>query len=287
MAAFQSPTVRRRRLGQELRQLREQAGFTLDEVAGRLEWSGSKVSRIETTKVKVRPRDVGDLLDLYGVTDPQHRDNVLTLARQALEQAWWIKYGTALSGLAEVWVGLEAEAVAARIYSVQIANGLLQTEEYARAVLKAIWASGTTAQIDQRVAVRMERQALLTREDPLQLWVVIEEAAIHREVGGPAVLRRQLLHLVEAAEMPNITLQVLPFTAGAHAGIDGPFNILELPAPDPDVVFVEHRVGITLLEQPEDVKQYNQIFDRLRATAISPEQSVSLIAKHAKDLEKR
>ncbi len=282
--AAQSPTVRRRRLGQELRQLREDAGLTCEEVGERLEWSGAKVSRIETARVGVRPRDVSDLLDLYNVTDKQHRTNLLTLTREARQRGWWYSYGWALPQEFNTWLSLEAEATSLRIYDMQVANGLLQTEEYARAVLRSVWVAETAEQIERRVALRMKRQQVLAREEaPLHLWVVIDEAVLHRRVGGPGVMRGQLRRLVEESEKPHITLQVLPFSAGAHVSVDGPFTITELAAPDPEVVSIEYRLGGLYLEQDDEVRQYARIFDRLRATAMSPDESVALIAKLARD----
>ncbi len=284
MSPFQSPTVRRRRLGHELRRLREQAGFTLEDVAGRLEWSGSKVSRIETAKVKVRPRDVTDLLDLYGVPDDQHRAKLLTLTREALQQGWWLQYDDALGTGADIWIGMEAETVAFRIFTVQLASGLLQTPDYARAVLRAMWTSETVDQVERRVQVRMMRQELLTQENPAQLWSVMDEGVLHRPIGGREVMRGQLRRLMELGELPNVTLQVLPFSAGAHAGLDGPFNILELPAPDPEVVFIEHPFSSVFIERHEEVRHYTRTFDRLRATAMSPDDSLNYIKRAEQDL---
>jgi transcriptional regulator with XRE-family HTH domain len=179
MAAVQSPTVRRRRLGQELRQLREAAGLTLEDVAERLEWSGAKVSRIETAKVSVRPRDVSDLLDVYGIKEAQHRNNLLALTREARQQGWWAKYSEAISASSpslHTWVGLEAEAVAIRTYSVEVVNGLLQTEDYAHAILRALWTTEKAEQIDRLVAVRMKRQERLVGEDPLHLCAIVDES---------------------------------------------------------------------------------------------------------------
>jgi transcriptional regulator with XRE-family HTH domain len=282
--AAQSPTVRRRRLGQELRQLREDAGLTCEEVGEQLEWSGAKVSRIETAQVGVRPRDVSDLLDLYQVTDKQHRDNLLTLTREARQRGWWFPYEDMFPQRFGTWLSLEAEATSLRIYDMQVANGLLQTEEYARAVLRSVWFSETAEQIERRVALRMKRQQVLSREEnPLHLWVVIDEAVLHRRVGGPDVMRAQMQRLAEVAEtMPHITLQVLPFSAGAHASVDGAFTIAELTAPDPEVVSIEYRLGGLHLEQEDEVRRYTRIFDRLRATAMSPDESVELIAKLAR-----
>ncbi len=279
-----SPTVRRRRLGFELRKLREDAGLTLDEVGERLEWSGAKVSRIENARVSVRPRDVRDLLDVYGLTDETRRNNLLLLTREARERGWWENYRDAVQPGAETFVGLEAEASALHAFDVQVANGLLQTEDYARAVIRSAWSADHTEQVERRVQLRMARQDLLIKGDPPQLWSVLDEALLRRRVGGPEVLRGQLRRLVEAAEMPNVTLQVLPFSAGAHAGVDGAFMIVEFRAPDPDIVYVEYRTGVRYLDEEDQVRQYKRVFDRLQAKAMDPDESVDLITKMAAEV---
>jgi transcriptional regulator with XRE-family HTH domain len=276
--------VRRRRLGFELRKLREDAGLTLDEVGERLEWSGAKVSRIENARVSVRPRDVRDLLDVYGVTDETRRNNLLLLTREARQRGWWESYRDAVQPGAETFVGLEAEASALHVFDAQVASGFLQSEDYARAVIRAVWTSDNAEQVEHRVQLRMARQELLVKDDPPQLWSVLDEAVLRRRVGGPDVLRGQLRRLVEATEMPNVTLQVLPFAAGAHAGVDGTFMIAEFRAPDPDVVVVEYRTGTVYLDEDDQVRQYKRVFDRLQARAIDPDESVELITKIAADL---
>ena len=279
MAAVHSPTVRKRRLGQELRQLREAAGLTCEEVGERLEWSGAKVSRIETARVGVRPRDVRDLLDLYGIAEGQRRENLLLLTREANERGWWESYTDALESLPLTWIGLEVEAPAMQAFDVQVVNGLLQTEDYARAVIRAASSHAATAdQVERRVAVRMKRQELFRREEPLQLWTVMDEAVLRRRVGSADIMRAQLARLIEVAETQQVTMQVLPFSAGAHAGIDSAFTILEMPAPDPEIVCIEYHVGGAYLDKDEEVRQYTRMFDRLRATAMSPDDSIRLIA---------
>jgi transcriptional regulator with XRE-family HTH domain len=281
LAAVQSPTVRRRRLGHELRRLREDAALTLDEVAERLDMSAAKISRIETGRVGVRPRDVTDLLDVYGVEDQQRRANLLTLTREARQRGWWYSFSetTEHQDLATL-VGLETEASALRTYDVQIVHGLLQTEDYARAVLRAAWRADAQERIERRVEFRMARQQLLTGDDPPQLWTILDEAVLHRSVGGPKVMLGQLNRLVGLADSPNITLQVLPFAAGAHVGIDGQFSMVELHE-DPPMVVVEYRTGLVILERQEDVRTYDQVFDRLRATALSPDESAVLMSRLA------
>jgi len=284
LATAKSPTVRRRRLGLELRQLREAAGMTCEQVAERLEWSAAKVSRIETAKVGVRPRDVTDLLDAYGIDDQQARSNLVTLTREARQRGWWWSYSDTLTPGFDVMVGMEAEASAIKTCDAQIVNGLLQTEDYARAVLRALTLSKSAEQIERRVALRMARQQVLSVDDPPHVWSIVDEGALHRRVGGIDVTRGQLLRLVEASELPHITLQVLPFSAGAHAGVDGSFALLALPDPDPEVVFIEYGMGCVFLEHDDQVRQYGHLFDRLRATAMSPDDSVLWIRRLVDEL---
>jgi transcriptional regulator with XRE-family HTH domain len=276
-----SPTVRRRRLGLELRQLREAAGLTLDEVGEKLEWSGAKVSRIENARVRVTPRDVRDLLEVYGVTDETRRKNLILLTREARERAWWEEYSDTVVPAVRTYVGFEAEAFALHAFDGHIVNGLLQTEEYARAVLRAALIFATHEEVERAVQLRMRRQTVLLKENPLQLWSVIDESVLLRGVGGAEVLRGQLRRLVELAEMPNVTFQILPLAAGAHAGIDGGFMIAEFRGADPDVVYIENRIGGVYFEAEEVIRQYNRVFDRLQAKAIDPDESVQMVTRIA------
>lgn len=278
MAAEQSPTVRRRRLGHELRELRERAGLTLDEAAAQLEdFSAAKISRIETAKVGARPRDVEDLLTLYGVQDAQHRENLITLTRESRQRGWWEQFSDAISPFQELYIGLEAEAVLIRMFSTQVISGLFQTEGYAREVLKAIWTSEPPEHIERRVQVRMARQKILQRQDGPQIRCVLEESALRRPVGGDEILHAQLRRLVDLADFPNISIRVLPHSIGAHPGIDGAFWIVDLAPPDPPVVHVEYRAGAIYMEQDEEVKLYSNIFLHLKETAMTSEQSLALI----------
>jgi hypothetical protein len=276
--AGQSPTVRRRRLGHELRALREGKNLTCDDVGARLEWSGAKVSRIETARVKVTSRDVRDLLDLYGISG-QHRDNLLLLTREANQRGWWESYSGVEPGGLLTYVGLEEEATAMQSFDVQVVNGLLQTADYARAVIRAVSPSSGSEQIDRKVALRLKRQEALVRQEPLHLWSIMDEAVVRRQVGGAGVMRDQLTHLIEVAETGRATLQVLPFSAGAHAGVDSAFQVLEMPSPDPEIVEVEYLHDVAYIDTDHVVRQYTRIFDRLRATAMSPDDSVRLIAE--------
>ena len=280
MAAYQSPTVRRRRLGHELRELREQAGLTLDEAAARLEdISAAKISRIETAKVGVRSRDVEDLLTLYGVQDAQHRKNLITLTRESRQRGWWEQFSDAIPPSQELYIGLEAEAVFVRMFSTQVISGLFQTEAYAREVLKVIWTSERPEHIERRVKFRMERQKILERQDGPQIRCILEESVLERPVGGHEILRAQLRRLMYLADFPNVSIQVLPHSIGAHPGMDGAFQILELAPPDPSVAHVEYRAGGIYMEHDEEVKLYSDIFMRLENAAMSSEQSLALIKK--------
>src|SRR4051812_15629098 len=210
-----SPTIRRRRLGVELRRHRETAGGTIDFVADRLGCSTSKVSRIETGHTGAAPRDVQDMLDIYGVEDTIKAE-LVQIAREARQKGWWHPFSTVLNS---AYVGLEAAARSIRTYEQQVVPGLLQSEEYAIAMIRAARLGDTDREIEQRVRVRMERQSLLTQDDPIDLRVVLDEAVVSRPVGGDAVMRDQLCALITAARLPNVTLQILPFDAGAHAGM--------------------------------------------------------------------
>jgi transcriptional regulator with XRE-family HTH domain len=216
----QSPTVRRRRLGQELRQLREAAGLTIEEVAQRVEVSPAKVSRIETGRVSVRPRDVSDLLNQYKMHGT-HRDNLLTLTREARQQGWWPSYSDALSEGRDFWVGLETEAEAIRLYEVQSVPGLLQTLEYAHAVVRAHNHSEPPEQIERRPKLRMVRQQLVIEQSNRPIGPVLDKAVLRRHIGPPEVMHLQYRRLLEFSEQQNITIQVLPLDAGVYSGVPG------------------------------------------------------------------
>jgi transcriptional regulator with XRE-family HTH domain len=271
-----SPTIRRRRLGAELRRRREAAGVTIEGVAERLECSASKISRIETGHTTATPRDVRDMLDIYGVRGDECEE-LVQIAREARQKGWWHPYSAVLTG---AYVGLEQAANSVRAYEQQVVPGLLQTEEYAKAMIRAARPDITTDEVERRVRVRLNRQSLLTQDDPIDLWVVLDEAVVSRPVGGDAVMRAQLERLVEAAELPNVTLQILPFDAGGHAGMDGTFAILNFPeASDPAVVYAENATGGLFLEKSEELRKYVFIFDHIRAAALRPEESVAVIGK--------
>jgi transcriptional regulator with XRE-family HTH domain len=275
-----SPTIRRRRLGAELRRHREEAGVTIDVVAERLGCSTSKVSRIETGHTSATPRDVKDMLDIYGV-DRESSEDLVQIAREARQKGWWHPFSPILTG---AYIGLETAARSIRTYEQQVVPGLLQTEEYAIAMIRAARLDDTDPKTEQRVRLRMTRQSLLISDDPIDLRVVLDQAVVSRPVGGDEVMRRQLQRLVEASEAPNITLQILPFAAGAHAGMEGSFSILEFPdTEDPDVVFAENAIGGLLLEKGDDLRKYHSIFERIRSSALGPEESRTMIAMLAEE----
>ena len=286
MPAHSSPTVKRRRLAAELRSYRDRAGLTIEEVAQRLEWSTAKISRIENARVSVLPRDVKFLLGVYGVEENgEEWEALLALARESRQKGWWYAYGDAIPEGFETYVGLEADATTLRTYESEYVPGLLQTEDYARAVMRATMPTASDEEIDRHVAVRMVRQERLTGSGAPEIWAVVSEAVLRRLVGGGPVMRAQLGRLIEASKQPNITLQVLPFSVGAHAGMDGAFMILGFPAPaDADVTYVHYYTGTLYLEKPEDLARYTQMFDHLRAAALPVGQSRDLIARARDEL---
>jgi len=286
MAGRSSPTVKRRRLAAELRHLRESAGLTIDEVAERLEWSTAKISRIENARVSVLPRDVKFLLRVYGITEADDSwDVLLSLARESRQKGWWQQYGEAVPEWFEVYVGLEAEATTIWEYDAEFVPGMLQTKEYARAVHRAQLMTATDEEIDRLVSVRLARQELLTSEDAPQLWLVLNEAVIRRAVGGRQIMHAQLERLIEASSLPNITLQIVPFSAGAHPAMDGAFILFSFREPtDPDIVYFEYHTGALYLEKHPDVTRYRLMFDHLRASALSVDASRDYMARVAEEL---
>jgi transcriptional regulator with XRE-family HTH domain len=274
--------VRERRLARALRHLREEAGLTIEDVAEKLEMSASTVSRMETAQVGVRPRDLRFLLDMYQVSEAE-RDQLLQIARERRQQRWWQEYAD-LPNIAVA--GLEADASTIGQYSTQLVPGLLQTEAYARAVLQAIRLDANASDIDRRLELRLHRQALLTSENAPEYWVVLDEAVVRRQVGGPAVMAEQLGRLIEVAKRPNVTLQVLPFTSGEHAGMDGDFAILHYrESADPDVVYIENTGSDLYLEGSEVTRRYNKIFDHLRAAAQNPGESIRTLGMFQSQLQ--
>ena len=272
-----TPTGRRRRLGAELRRLREEAGLTIDRVAEALECSPSKVSRIETGQVSATPRDVRDMLELYRVDDAR-REAMVRIAREARQRGWWQKFVDVPDGV-PAYVGLETAATSIDIYMSLIVPALLQTADYAKAVIGAVRPDLPPAELDRRVELRLRRQGLLDQERPPALRVLLDDTVVWRPVGGPEVMATQRRRLLEDAQRPSVTLQILPLEAGAHAGMDGPFTIFGFPAPERDVVALDSAADALYLESPEDLRRYRRVFERLLPAALTPEASVALIAR--------
>jgi transcriptional regulator with XRE-family HTH domain len=278
------PTVRRRRLGIELRKLREANGYKLDEVAAQLGVASSTLSRIETGKAPTKSSYLNQMLEMYGVTESGQRQMLVDMAREGHRKGWWAAYDDVLPSGFGIYVGLEAETASVRGYEVSVVPGLLQIPEYARAVFREIFPRHTVEQIERLVEVRMERQRRLDDRPPLEVWEILDEAVLRRPVGGWDVMREQLEHLLEMAERPGVTLQVLPFECGAHAGHGGPFSVLQFPTrSDSEVAYVESAAGCIYLEKDRDVRARVEAFDRLRAAALAPGPSADLIAKVAKE----
>jgi transcriptional regulator with XRE-family HTH domain len=279
------PTVRRRRLGTELRKLRDNSGYKLEEVAAQLGVAPSTLSRIETGKAPTKTAYLHQMLEMYGVSDASQRQILVDMAREGHRKGWWADYDDVLPSGFDIYVGLEAETAAVRSYEVSVVHGLLQTADYARAVMVEMFPRHTADQIERLVNLRMTRQRRFDDDPPLELWAILDEAVIRRTVGGPECMRGQLEHLITMAGGQGITLQVLPFSCGAHAGHGGPFSILEFPErSDSEVAYVESGAGIIYLEKDREVRARAEAFDRLRAAALSPGASVDLIAKAAHDL---
>jgi len=279
-----APPVRRRLLGAALRRFREQAGYTLEDAARILECDRSKISRIETGQRGVRPKELRELLVEYGVDDSR-RDALLAVARQAHQAGWWQSYSHVLSDAYQDFIGLEATAATISTYEAQLVPGLLQTEDYAKAIAAASLVGESQEEREQFVQVRLTRQQVLARAEPLQFWAILSEGALRQMVGGREVMRAQLRYLVEINHnLPNVNLQVLPFAAGAHAATSGPFVIMKFPeAPDLGVVYLEGQTGGIYLESADEVARYNLVFEHLRATALSTAATVRLIEEVARD----
>jgi transcriptional regulator with XRE-family HTH domain len=269
----------RRQLGAELRRLRERAQRTVADVAKELGWSESKLSRIETAHTSIRNADLQLLLGTYKVPE-QETARLAAFANLARQRAWWEGYGDALLDPYKTLLGFEAEARSIYTYDAIILPGLLQTNEYASAIIRAVSIGERADVVEQRVAVRMARQAVLTREPPVELCTVIDEAVLRRPIGGPDVMRRQLMRLIEVSEQPAITIQVLPFAVGAHRGVDGSFIILEFPKGlDDPLAYCDGMTGGVFRSKSDDLRRYWSSLEALRAAALGPAESTEFITR--------
>jgi transcriptional regulator with XRE-family HTH domain len=282
VASNVNPTVRRRRLGQELRRLRELKGMTAEEVAERLLVSQSKISRLENGRRSISQRDVRDLCGVYEVEDHRIVDSLMQMAKDSRQQGWWHAFGDIPYS---VYIGLETDAASLRVYEPQVVPGLLQTRQYAEALIAGALPESSAADIEKRVNVRARRQERIRdAETPLRLWAVIDEAALRRVVGDRQLMIEQLEHLVEQSQRPHVTVQVLPFDMGAHPGISGHYAILEFPdASDSSVVYIEGVTSDLYLEKANDVQRYSVMYEHLRAQALNVEQTRQFIGEVIKD----
>jgi len=279
------PMVRRLQLGQRLRNLRLAAGVARDQAGYAIRGSESKISRMELGRVGFKERDVVDLLKLYGIDDEAEQTRLLELAREANTPGWWQAYGDVLTTWFQNYLDLEQAAELIRTYEVQFVPGLLQTDNYARAVIALGNGTATPAEIDRRAELRMARKQLLDRPEAPRLWAVLDEAVLHRRIGGPAVLREQIESLLVACTRRNVRLQVIPFRSGGHAATGGAFSILRFPDQElPDVVYIEHLTSALYLDKREDVDQYAAAMGRLFIEAEHPDKTPEFLRATLRDL---
>src|ERR1700759_3710937 len=280
----QGPTVPRMLVGIQLHRFRETAGITPDQAAYEIRASRSKISRMENGLVRFKERDVTDLLTLYGITDEQTRSSLVALTRQANTPGWWSKYGDIMADWFEAYLGLETAASVIRTFELQFVHGLFQTEDYARAVTMLGHTSAPADEIERRVSLRPNRQALLTGPDPPQVWTVIDEGALRRPVGGSAVMRAQLDHLVEVSGLRHVTIQIVPFSRGGHAAAGGSFTVLRFGEPEvPDVVYIDQLTSALYLDKHEDVDHYMEVMNHLSTEALTPADSARFVAGIIRD----
>ncbi len=279
------PTVLRILLGGQLRRLRESRDISRESAGWEIRASYAKIGRLESGRVGFKERDVADLLTMYGVTDARERETFLALVRRANEPGWWYRYGDVLPSWFEMYVGLEQAAFLVRTYEVQFVPGLLQTEDYARAVILLGHPGASKAEVERRVELRTTRQELLRSPQAPDLWAVVDEAALRRPHGGLQTLRAQIRRLIALTELPNVTLQVVPFGLGGHAAAGGPFTILRFADPDlPDIVYLEQLTSALYLDKRPDIDNYMAVMDRLCVEAESPAQTIQFLNQLAKEI---
>jgi len=274
-----SATVRRMIVGTHLRRLREEKGITRADAGYTIRASESKMSRLELGRVAFKERDISDLLVYYGVTDPEQRDQVIRLVREANRPSWWREFDDVMPQYFQNYIGLEEAATTLRTYEIHFVPGLLQTPEYARAVLSSTVPPLRGRDLDRAVTLRLTRQQVLEREEPLRVWAIVDESALRRRIGKAGTHRAQLEHLLELAEQRGIAIQVLPTENGLHVG-GGPFSILRFDDPElPDVVYVESLVGASYVDKTEHVERYVEVMNRLSVESLTPDESVAFIHK--------
>jgi hypothetical protein len=278
------PTVRRMLVGAQLRRLRTEQGISREQAGEAIRASEWKIHRLENGQVGFKDRDIVDLLRFYGVTDAGQVADFLVLAREANAPGWWHHYGDVLPQWFRAYVDLESAAALIRTYEGQLVPGLLQTEDYMRAVVGGGHLEDLPEEAEHRVQLRLGRQALLEREDAPRVWAVVDEAALRRPVGGPEVMRAQLGRLIEATKLPTVTLQVLPFGAGAHPAMVGAFSVLRFADQElPDVVYVEHLTSALYLSKQEDVDQYLHVMESICIRSAAPDETVEIVGQVLND----
>jgi transcriptional regulator with XRE-family HTH domain len=279
------PTVLRILLGAQLRRLREERGISTEQAGYEIRGSHSKISRMELGRVGFKERDVADLLTLYGVADPAERAPLLRLAKEANNPGWWHQYGDILPSWFEVYLGLEEAASLLRTYELQFVPGLMQTEDYARAVVRLGYSDASEEEVERRVQIRTMRQERFTSPGAPTLWAVLDEAVVRRPLGGRQVMRAQIEHLIEMSELAHVTLQIVPFGAGGHAAAGGPFTILRFAEPGlSDVVYLEQLTSALYLDKPTDVDTYMRAMNNLCITAARPDDTAKFLSGVLKDL---
>lgn len=282
MARVPGPTVRARGLRRELKRLRNQAKLNVDDAGKRSGLSGPTLSRIESGKRGVTVDEVEHLLDAYQVPLPQQRE-YLEMAERAAERGWWQAYGSQLTDATQTQIALEEDATTITNFEPVVVPGLLQTAAYARAVISTVGLRATPREVETKVAARMARQAILTKPDPPRLVALFDEAVLHREVGGRPVMTRQLRHLIDATTQPNVTILVIPFTAGAHAAVEGSFAIMEFGL-DPGAVLLEGKTADLFLEEDHEIAAYQDTARILSELALGVDDSVALIEQVLKEM---
>jgi len=282
-----SPVVQRRRLRTELRKARQDAGLTQEQVADAMDWSLSKMIRIEAGTVGISTTDLKALLDHYRLDDADLRSQLVALARAARERSWWSVYrDVAPPGVLQL-IGYEAASYIIRNFETLLIPGLLQTEDYARAVIPSLEEGTTAERVDTLVEIRMRRQEQVDRDDPPLMFFILDEAAVRRLVGSRDIMRRQIHYLSEMAAKPNVTIEIVPFTAGTHPGLRGPFVIIEFPDPgDDDVLYLEAR-GVLIrggISEEGEVSTHREAFEQLRRLSLGPDGSITYLRKLAEEM---
>ncbi|HLU58319.1 MAG TPA: helix-turn-helix transcriptional regulator [Pseudonocardia sp.] len=278
-------TARRIVLGTQLRRLRERAGISRADAGYMIRASDSKVSRLELGRVAFKERDVADLLTMYGISDPEEREQFLAMVRKANEPGWWRRYTDVVPSWFQEFIGLEESASRIHTYELQFVPGLLQTEAYVRAVLTRGRPDYAPPDIEKRINLRMQRQALITASpNPPKYWAIVDESVIHRPIGGRKVLREQLKFLLEQSKQPHITIQIVPNALSGYAA-EGPFQLLRFAEPElPDVVYIEHLGGAVMLDGVEEIEIFSRALDRLTVDAETPDRSRQMLAKAIAEL---